>query len=719
MLAREQQDHSQGSNTFSNGPDELEQAQVPQHTLYTFGLQATTPPPTDPGSIMQRADEVNTLQRLISDPQTSAVILIGEPGSGKSTLAALLFLRLQLAKQAGLPAPQHLIWLSLGTFTTLPDMIAALLSKLDTTDPGFFLLKPEQQVSSLLRALRRPNTNALIVIDQFESLLQPETSLATAGRGVIPLFLDMLQTDLGSSRIILTGYDFPYDEENMAETRVRSYLLTRISIPEGLALLQQRNVQASPEDLSLAWQRCTGHVFALVLLSALVELSTMSLSYMLNSPQFQPIWAGNVIIHLIASVYHYLHPIQYALMRALSLFYEPVPLEGIITAVTGDRRIGMDSRGQTYVAFERELEILCQLSLVQKFQNSANVPYYAIHGLLRHYINEHYLEGSDRRKSESLASLGVSIPQQSMPNSPEAQQIALAAGHMQVAAYYQQLAQEQCPPRDQRYSLQDIEPLVSAIRHLCLGWRWQEACNLLFAEGLHERIVQWGAWNTLINIYTAMLPPLGTLQRRDEGLVLSYLGMLYGRLGEQTQSRNYFDRALALQREAGDQRGEVTTLVNLGELFRLRNDQEQARTYLEQALRLNQKVHDSFLQCIALHNLGLLLHAEKNYPEALSCYQKSLKLVHSLPNKQYRGMILTNLGMVLYEQGMLIEGLAILLAALKIRQMLQDPTSVMLELFLRALEQKLGDQAYNQVFQSALEQQQQVFQRYVPTERQA
>ncbi|HTK09958.1 MAG TPA: tetratricopeptide repeat protein [Ktedonobacteraceae bacterium] len=706
-------DASKSQNRFA------QTSSLPQTPLfYSFSLHATTPPPTNPDSIMQRADEVNALQRMMSDPQASAIMLIGDSGTGKSTLAALLFRRLQLARDTGKPAPRYLVWISLGMFTTLPDMIASILSQVEINDPGFFLLKPEQQVSSLLRALRRPQMDTLIVLDQFESLLQPETSQASAGRGVLSLFLDMLQTDLGSSRIILTGYNSPYSED-LPETRVHSCLVTQIALPEGLALLQQRKVQGNPEDLSLAWQRSNGHVFSLVLLSALVHFSNIPLGTLLNSPQFQPLWDGDVITHLIASIYHYLNPIQYSLMRALSLFYEPVPLEGIITAVTGDRRMGMDSLGRAYVAFERELELLCSLSLVQKFPNSADVVYYTLHSLLRQYIHEHYLEGSERRKSESLASLGVSIPQPSIPDSAEAQQVARAAGHMQIAAYYQQLAQEQCPPRDQRQGLPDIEPLISAVRHLCLGWRWQEGCDLLFTEKLHERMVQWGAWNTLINIYTAMIPPLGTLNPRDEGLVLGYVGMLYGRLGEQAQSSSFFDQALALQRKANDQRGEVTTLVNVGELLRSRNEHEQARTYFEQALRLNQQVQDSFLQCIALHNLGLIFHASKEYAQAFDCYQESLKLVQFLPNKQYRGMILTNLGMVLYEQGMLIEGLAILLAALRIRQMLQDPTAVMLELFLRALEQKLGSEAYQQVYQNALENQQQVFQRYVPIDPQS
>ena len=72
-----------------------------------FGIHTTTPPPTDPLTVMQRVDDVNTMQRMLNDAHTSAVLLIGNPGAGKSTLAALLYNRLLLAKRQNLPAPNH------------------------------------------------------------------------------------------------------------------------------------------------------------------------------------------------------------------------------------------------------------------------------------------------------------------------------------------------------------------------------------------------------------------------------------------------------------------------------------------------------------------------------------------------------------------------------------------------------------------------------------
>jgi hypothetical protein len=77
------------------------------HRNYSFSLDATTPPATDIHTIMQRGDEVNAVLHMLTDLQTSTVVLSGDAGAGKSTLAALLYRRLELTSQAGLPAPRH------------------------------------------------------------------------------------------------------------------------------------------------------------------------------------------------------------------------------------------------------------------------------------------------------------------------------------------------------------------------------------------------------------------------------------------------------------------------------------------------------------------------------------------------------------------------------------------------------------------------------------
>jgi tetratricopeptide (TPR) repeat protein len=660
---------------------------------------------------MQRMDEVNTVQRMLTDPFTSAVTLIGDPGAGKSTLAALLYNRLWLAKQNNIPAPSCLLWLGIGMYTTLPDIIAAILSSVNMADPSFFLQTPEEPMASLLQALRHPQTNALIVLDQFESLLHPETSLGVASRGMLPLFLDMLQKDLGASRIIMTCYQSPYDE-TAENSRVRSYLVSHITMPEGVAVLQHLGMQASPEELSLIWQRCSGHVFTLVLLNSLLQLSGLSLDTFLYSPDYQALWTGDVITSLISGIYHYLNPIQYALIRALCLFSEPVPLQGIFMMVSDNGSLSADTSDEAYTSLERELYVLLSLRIVERIVGRTEVCY-ALHPLLRQYVLEHYLEGNEQRQQEEAEALGVALPQPSVPAGPEAQRIAIAAGHMKVAAYYQQLALERGPARELRTGLQDVELLVIASRHLCLGWRWQDACDLLFREGLHEQMVRWGAWNALIGIYVTMLPPFGHLDRSDEGLVYSHVGMLYGRLGEQEQSQSYFEQAIAIQQEIGDLKGQAATLANQGELLRMREAYDAARACFENALVLAQQQQDSNLQGIMLHNLGLLYHGMRDFRQAFSYYLEALRLGYNLREQQNRGMILTNMGVLLYEEGLLTEAMAVLQSALKLRQAQQDPTVVLLENFLSALEEKLGSEFYARLCQEALKIQKQVFGRFL------
>ncbi len=681
---------------------------------FTFGVH-TTPPMVDATVTMQRADDVSAIQRMLTSAQTCVVMLVGNPGVGKSILAALIYHRLLLAKQAGMPAPRYLVWLSLNSYTTLPDLIAAILHGIDVQEPDLFLLKPEEQIALLLRSLQREQENALIVLDQFESLLYPETSQGVAGRGGLPLFLQFLQSNLGSSRILLTSYSAPFDARTMEKTRMRSYLVSRISIPEGVALLHQRGVKGTPEELSLVWQRCSGHVFALLLFSSLVEVSGIAPGYLSLAPEYQALWSGEVTLNIIDMLYRHLGPAHQQILRVLSLFSEPVPAQAVLTVIADEAALTSPNVTQFRTIIERELQILSHLSLVQTVRDSAQTIFCSLHPMIRKFVQEHYLEGEPFAHEAGNATIGVSGRLNSAESAAEAQQVALAGAHMQVARYYYLLAVQSCPPKEQRKQVRDVEPLISTIRHMSLGWHWQQACNLLFKEGLHESLVRWGMWNVLIGMYTALLPPFGVLTRRDEGRVTSQLAMLYGRVGECQQCKTYFEQALVIHQETNDSYGQAVTLTNQGELCRMRGEWEQAHYNFEQIILLcRQQVEAGNeqaiqLQCIALHNLGLLYHTLKKYGPALSCYVQALRLTYKLSAQHDKGTILTNLGMLLYEQGQPREGMAVLLAALQLRQALFDSGVALLERFLIAVEQHMGANAYASLCKSALLVQQQIF----------
>ncbi len=678
---------------------------------YAFGVH-TTPPLLDPDVIMQRADDIDVIQRMLTDAQTSAVLLVGEPGVGKSTLAALIYHRLLLAQQANMSAPPYLVWLTVNTYTTLSDLLVAILQGVEVQITDFFLLSLKQQIQMVQRALQRPQGNALFVLDEFESLLPSESNKGSITPQELQIFLGLLQTDLGSSRFLLTSSTAPFGEQQMMEQeRIRVYLVSRISIPEGVTLLQQRGIKGTPEELSLVWQRCGGHVLVLLLFCSLVELSGIAPGYLLLAPEHQLLWNGEVASNILNTLYQYLPSTQKQVLKSLSLFGEPVPLQAIATAIRITNKAVVSDQFYAYVA--QELQTLVRLELVQAVQDSTLDAFFTLHPVVRSYVQEHYVEGIEQQPN-AYATQGRSVPFNTPQQHTQAQLHALVAGHIAIANYYLLLAQEQVPPQAQRTRIQDIEPLLTTIRHLCQGQQWQQACDLLFKEGLHESLVRWNALHTLIALCTMLLTPVNVLKRSDEGLLSSHLAMLYGRVGDMQQSQTYAERALRIQQENEDTYGEAVTLANQGELCRMHGEREQAHIHFEKALLLSRQQPDQQrqqrmqLQCIILHNMGLLHADAKDYNPALSCYLQALRLTYKLPDQHDRGTILTNLGLLLYAHGQQREGVAVLLAALQLRKTLLDPGVVLLERFFVALEQRLGPQAYASLYQSALGTQQQI-----------
>jgi tetratricopeptide (TPR) repeat protein len=512
----------------------------------------------------------------------------------------------------------------------------------------------------------------------------------------------MLQTDLGLSRILLTSYDSLYNEQT-DDSRVRSFLITRISLPEGIGLLQQRQVTGTPEELALAWQRCTGNVFSLVLLSTLIHISNIPMQTLLEAPAHKSIWTGNVTLNLIARIYPHLTPMQRAILQVLSLFTVPASLEGIIMTITGTTIAKQRANIQASAAFERELMLLSQAGLIQRLNNTRNQPCYTLHSLLRSYMLEHFLEDNQTQSPDDNP-----VP---ASQDKEVLKDILATAHLQVANYYKDAIQEQCPPREQRTSPLDVEPVIGAIRHLCLGWHWQQACDLLFQEGLEKSLLTWGTWNTLLGLYIELLPPIGIVTRKDEGLVANHVAMLYGRIGEYQQNKNYFEQALKAQREIGDHQGEAMTLTNQGEILRIRGEHDQARMNFERAITLELEP-DNNLRCAILHNLGLISQHNHDYEQAIQCYTESLRLASELGKQEDIGIILTNLGMTLYENHEYREGLSLLLTALQMREALNDPSLSLLERFLVALEQKIGHDNYVLFCQEAITVQSEVLARF-------
>lgn len=682
-------------------------APMQQRDYFTFGIPAKTLPSVDARIMLSRTDEVNAIVGYLRDPQVRTVLITGAPGVGKSTLAALVFGLFQGPLFEGTSNFHRSIWLRLGPRTTWPDVIAALLNELKTPESTPGQISQRADLQTLYERLSRPGQGVLIVLDQCEELFERATTgqnsaapytvgldLSSAVR-----FVEMLQQDLGDSRVLLTCTKSPYGSNYSEAPGVREHRLGGVTIVEGLHLLQQYNVLGKQQDQSTVWQRCSGHTYSLQMFSALKRLSGFSLHYLLNSPLYQILWDGNIVLNLVEAVVGFLNPIQMSLLRALCLFREPISLAGMSEVAHGER-VGQEMDSQL---FAQEVDNLLALGLIEPTKLHDGEVGYALHPILNQYLLSHFLD-SDQRKPNSYAassSLGVANQPHPLYVDEEARQIALAAGHMRVANYYQRIASQTCPGRQQRTHPNEVTLWLAALEHLCLGWHWQTAYDQLYGQVLDEDLGRWEMWHTLIRLYEMMLPPVGSLQRRDEGLVCSALGMLYGRVGEYEQSRTYYTSALAIQRDMGDLQSEALTLTNQGEFLRCLGDIEPARRNFQQAMDQVQPEQNPALACVLFHNMGLLAQQRGEYQQGVRYFMQALHFAQQDQDSARESMILTNLGLLLCEQQRYADGLALLLPSFYMRQARHDPGCVTLRAFLDKLEQRMGNQVFASVSQTA------------------
>lgn len=670
-----------------------------QAGYFTFGIATETPPSLDPRVTLPRADEVTSLANLLGEPRTHTVLLTGPSGAGKSILAALLFARFQSQVRDGLPGFHHCIWLRPSQRTTWPDLLNALLNALQTPSQRGETLSQQTDIQALYEALRRPGQSALIVLDQCEELFDravevgnQETPYAVGvGLSSAVRFLEMLQQDLGESRILLTCTRSPFGSNYSEAPGVQEYALGNMTITEGMQLLHQRGVMGAQQDQAVIWQRCSGHMYALCLFGALKNLSGLSSHYLLNSPAYGILWQGDVTHNLVEAVVSFLNPVQMSLVRALCLFREAAPMNGVIEVATGERV----RQEADLPVFEQEMKNLVALGLIEQSGRYDGSTGYYLHPLFAAYLFGHYLDSEQRRASSYQASsLGVADQAAPLHLNQEARKVAIAAGHIRLAEYYKNVAQQVCPTPRQRTNPNDVTPLLTMLEHLSLGWHWQDAYDQLCALELDEALLRWEMWHTLIRLYEMLLPPSGSLKRRDEGLVCGALGILYGRLGDFEQCRTYFTSALAIQRDMGDQQSEALTLTNQGEFLRTLGDLEQARQNFAQAYSLIQPQANPELAYVLTHNMALLAQQRGAFRQSLRSFLQALQMVRQSQDKGREGMILTNIGLLLCEQQRYQEGLSLLFPALQMRNAIHDSGTETLVAFLSKLEQRMGNETF-------------------------
>lgn len=142
-----------------------------------------------------------------------------------------------------------------------------------------------------------------------------------------------------------------------------------------------------------------------------------------------------------------------------------------------------------------------------------------------------------------------------------------------------------------------------------------------------------------------------TAQRTLEGDIVRWLGNLNFWNNNYTQSQAYLEEALAIHREVGDIRGELSALNNLGHLFEALGQLQTSVAYYQQAGEICEKINDRLAEGVILTNLGGLLTQLGQYEQAENKLLRARVVRSEIGNEEGVAVVHNDLGDVYRQQG--------------------------------------------------------------------
>jgi tetratricopeptide (TPR) repeat protein len=321
---------------------------------------------------------------------------------------------------------------------------------------------------------------------------------------------------------------------------MQEYPVEGLETNDGIELLRKQGVQtrqATEVELRTAVGRCAGHALSLKLLASILRSNrSLSLQSLFNNPMYAQLWTGNIARNLLDYIFEQqLNDLQRNLLRAFSVYREPVPLEAAQAVV--------DAAATTKIpgSLLDALNVLLAQHLLQDRGNEC----YQLHVIVANYAKDHFDAGSE-----------------------EAHRQALKSAHAKAAQYYVHYAETNCQPRDKRRSADEVKPLIEAVWQYCQAGQWQEAYDLMLKEGLFSDLRRWGRNAILLELCQLLLPSLEWQPERSQAArIYADLGLVYHDLGKKQEALAYLKQALSFYREVGNRGGEGTTLHNIGALY--------------------------------------------------------------------------------------------------------------------------------------------------------
>ena len=135
------------------------------------------------------------------------------------------------------------------------------------------------------------------------------------------------------------------------------------------------------------------------------------------------------------------------------------------------------------------------------------------------------------------------------------------------------------------------------------------------------------------------------------GLYLNQAAYCYGQLGQNKTSLAYYQEALDIFRELGQDGSVAVLLSNIGSVHSTLGEPAKALEFYQQALVINRKLERFATVAINLNNIGRIYDKWGDYDKAIGFFEEALDLNRDLGKERQIALNLNNLGAVYKAQG--------------------------------------------------------------------
>lgn len=618
-----------------------------------------------------RINERKEIKRLLSDPNTRLVSIIGHGGIGKTALASRVLRDLELYQwpQVDITTIEGIIYLSTRTTGINLERIFLDCAKILNDERGRQIIvvwaQPkktiEEKISYLLSVLQ--DGRFLILLDNIEDLLDRHGNFIDDN---LRKFFEICLTTPSGTQLLVTSRQALKLNRSILRYDKQVKLLEGLPVEDGVQFLYDLDpngtfgiLQTSDEQLSKAVALLHGVPRALeVLVGILANNPFASLSDILSNYYKEE----DVVQDLIEENYNRLDSEARKVIDAMAVFRRPISVFAI-DYLLQPFASGLD--------VPRILTRLTQTNIVSVDRDTKNV---ALHPIDQDYAYSQLPLEED----------GVLYTRKTL--------------ELRAAGYYRELSSI-FPARD----IDDLQPQLLLFEHLVNAKEFGQAFTILGTLD-SKYLSTWGYYVRLVEMRQKLVGHLneplleadnfhdlahsfsilGNLklavelytrskiiaqQERDqhrEGRCLGSLGKVYRAMGQDDEASRYFNEALVKARAISNRKLEGEWLAGLGSCYRDMGKLDIASTFYKEAIAIASESGDRKNEARGLSRLGVVYRSIGQFEDGIELHRKSLSIAQDHGNRLEEAIQLCNIGDGLYALGNLQQSEDLCMRALTI-----------------------------------------------------